>query len=87
MEELILAQTGRRRVKNVDLVLRSGGGRTIHKQKRYEDKTLIKKKRNRQHGEDHYEEGTPLKRKKIAASLIMAMRMGSVRGNIAHGKI
>jgi len=51
MEELILAQTGRR-VKNVDLALYSGGGRTIKKPKKYEDKTLIKKKRNKQQSDN-----------------------------------
>jgi len=47
MEELILAQTGRR-VHNLDLVL--GCPRTIQKPKRYEDTEMIEKKR---HSRDH----------------------------------
>jgi len=68
MEELILAQTGRR-VKNVDLVLCSGGGRTISKPKRYEDKTLIKKKRGRQNVEGKEDNSdSPHQRKKSNTS-------------------
>ena len=68
MEELILAQTGRR-VKNVDLALYSGGGRTIKKPKKYEDKTLIKKKRNKQQSDsEHDDEILSPKRKKIINS-------------------
>lgn len=63
MEELVLAQTGRR-MKNVNLLL--GGGRTIHRPERYEDKTLMKKKRHRQKHDEEHEE--PSKRKKQASS-------------------
>ena len=50
MEELILAQTGRV-VKNVDLVLCSGGGRMIKRPMKYEDKTLMKRKRTKHHSD------------------------------------
>jgi hypothetical protein len=82
MEELILAQTGRR-VKNVDLALYSGGGRTIQKPKRYEDRTLIMKKRNKQQSEKEEHEETAMSLKRMKGSNSPTARFPSLSSPVS----